>query len=121
MLRTTRRSPPRSIPLGAPLIEIRCHAEVEGRTKDSVGEGNCRQLTWLKRGADSMGLKFVQEVPQPMQRISDNQEERETHAQQAYHSEHSDDGRLHPPRLHRSVVGRKSQVKRSNHDEEHRV
>src|SRR5258708_15043152 len=62
---------PRGNPLGASRIEIRGHAEVEGCAKNSVGERNRGELSRLERDVGSMRLKFVQEVPQTVQRISD--------------------------------------------------
>ncbi len=58
---------PRGNPLGASRIEIRRHAEVEGCTKNSVGERDRGELARLERRVGSMRLKFVHQVPQTVQ------------------------------------------------------
>jgi hypothetical protein len=55
---------PRGNPLGASRIEVRCDAEVEGCTKNSVGEWDRGELARLERGVGSMRLKLMQQVPE---------------------------------------------------------
>src|SRR6185369_8147076 len=47
-------------PIRASRVEIRRHPKVEGCTEESVGEGDRRQLSWLKCKVGSVSIQFVQ-------------------------------------------------------------
>jgi hypothetical protein len=95
---SVERRLPRSTPLDSSPTEIRSHVEVEGCTKDSVGERDRSELARFERGIASMRLKFMQQVPKPVDGISNDQGERKVHTQQAYYRKRYHGSRFQLPR-----------------------
>src|SRR5690242_19021798 len=112
---------PRSTPLCTSRIAIHAHAEVEYRTKDSIGKGYRGQPAWLKCRVSPMRLKFVYKVPQSVKGIPNDQGDGQTHTDQSYHDKRHDHGNFQSPCRRHSEVRRKSEIECRDHDEKHRV
>src|SRR6185312_2967503 len=89
-------------PCGGPFlasrITIGCDADVKGETEYAVSERDRSDLAWFKWRPGSMRLKFVQQVPDTVQGIADDQHEREPGSHQTHQDERQP--RLFPEARH---------------------
>src|SRR5262249_28736584 len=70
-----RHGLPRCNPLAAAPIEIRRHAEIEGCTKNTVGQRDRGEPARFEHGVRSLRPKLMQQVSETVQGISSDQNE----------------------------------------------
>src|SRR6185312_2697989 len=112
-------------PCGGPFlasrITIGCDADVKGETEYAVSERDRSDLAWFKWRPGSMRLKFVQQVPDTVQGIADDQHEREPGSHQTHQDERQDRGCFQRPGMRRAEVSSKCQIEHGYQNQEHGI